>query len=142
MGDTALLDRDVLADAESTDAAHGAVADEGTAAPAAGIDEAQYADRPIMQRILRMRERVSRHPRLELGYRVLVAVVGGSLTLAGAMLLALPGPGWLTVFLGLAILGTEFHWAQRISGWLKRQLQRFWAWWNRRRARKAPAERR
>jgi uncharacterized protein (TIGR02611 family) len=52
----------------------------------------------------------------------------------GLLLVPLPGPGWLVVFLGLAVLGTEFAWAKRIAVWLKRRLDQFWAWWKARRA--------
>jgi hypothetical protein len=38
------------------------------------------------------------------------------------------------VFLGLAVLGTEFAWAKRLAAFTKRQLARFWAWWQARRA--------
>jgi uncharacterized protein (TIGR02611 family) len=31
----------------------------------------------------------------------------------------LPGPGWLVVFLGLAILGSEFAWAKRLELWVR-----------------------
>ena len=105
----------------------------------AEIAAAEQPDRPIVRMMARMRAWVAEHPRFNLAYRITVGVVGGALTLAGLLLLALPGPGWLTVFLGLGILGTEFHWARRISGWLKRQLAKFWAWWNARRARSKAA---
>jgi uncharacterized protein (TIGR02611 family) len=29
-------------------------------------------------------------------------------------MLALPGPGWAAIFVGLAVLATEFHWARRL----------------------------
>ena len=77
----------------------------------------------------RARQWVSRYPRLEHAYRVGVGILGGALTGLGVLLIPLPGPGWLVVFLGLAVLGTEFRWAKRIAVWLKRQLDRFWAWW-------------
>jgi len=108
-------------------------------AVSAEIEAADQPDRPILRMMGRVRAWVAAHPRFNLAYRIGIAIVGGALTLAGLLLLALPGPGWLTVFLGLAILGTEFHWARRIAAWLKRQLARFWAWWNARRARKRAA---
>jgi hypothetical protein len=49
--------------------------------------------------------------------RVIVAVVGGTILLFGFALLVLPGPAFLVIPLGLAILATEFVWARR---WLKR----------------------
>lgn len=45
--------------------------------------------------------------------RVLVGVVGGLITLIGVVALVAPGPGWLIIFTGLGILGTEFAWATR-----------------------------
>jgi uncharacterized protein (TIGR02611 family) len=47
-------------------------------------------------------------------YRVGVAVLGGIVLLAGVVMIPYPGPGWLVVFAGLAILATEFHWARRV----------------------------
>jgi hypothetical protein len=44
----------------------------------------------------------------------IVKVVGGfGLVLAGAGMLLLPGPGWLTIAAGLALLADEFEWARR-----------------------------
>jgi len=45
--------------------------------------------------------------------RVLVGVVGGLITVLGVIALIAPGPGWLIIFAGLGILGTEFAWAAR-----------------------------
>lgn len=64
--------------------------------------------------------------------KVLVGILGGLATLIGLVLVPYPGPGWLIVFAGLAILATEFEFADRIlqfargkydtwSDWLKAQ---------------------
>lgn len=45
--------------------------------------------------------------------RSAVAVFGGMLTLIGIALLFLPGPGFVLVAAGLAVLATEFEWAKR-----------------------------
>ena len=45
--------------------------------------------------------------------QVLVAVVGGLVAVVGVALLALPGPGFLLVAAGLAILATQFRWARK-----------------------------
>jgi len=45
--------------------------------------------------------------------RVLVGIVGGLVTVIGVVALVAPGPGWLIIFAGLGILGTEFAWAAR-----------------------------
>ncbi len=49
--------------------------------------------------------------------RVVILILGSSVVLIGAVLLVLPGPGLLTIALGLALLALEFAWARR---WLKR----------------------
>jgi hypothetical protein len=51
--------------------------------------------------------------------RVLVLIVGIALMLAGAAMLVLPGPGLVVLFGGLALLATEFTWAERLLNWAK-----------------------
>jgi uncharacterized protein (TIGR02611 family) len=43
--------------------------------------------------------------------RIAVAILGTVLLVGGVAMLALPGPGLLVVFAGLAVLATEFAWA-------------------------------
>ncbi|WP_194410210.1 TIGR02611 family protein [Microbacterium cremeum] len=105
----------------------------------ADIAAAERPNRPIRRMLRRTRAWIDRHPRLKAAYRTGVGVVGGTLAIVGLLLVPLPGPGWLVVFLGLAVLGTEFHWARRTAAWLKRMLERFWTWWRARRARRAAA---
>lgn len=45
---------------------------------------------------------------------VVVAGFGGVLVLAGLVMLVLPGPGFLVILAGLAVLASEFVWARRI----------------------------
>lgn len=50
----------------------------------------------------------------------LLRIIGGFLLLlAGAAMILLPGPGWVTVALGLALLAPEFTWARRALDRLK-----------------------
>ena len=98
------------------------------------IAEGERPDRPIMRMLRAIRRRIERRSGLRRAYRVAVAVLGGLIATVGLLLVPLPGPGWLIVFLGLAILGTEFAWAKRVAAFVKRQLARFWAWWQARRA--------
>jgi uncharacterized protein (TIGR02611 family) len=100
------------------------------------IVAAQRQDQPIRRWLRGVRVWMSRHPALDKTYRIVVGALGGGLSVIGLILVPLPGPGWLVVFLGLAILGTEFHWARRVAAWLKRALDRFWAWAKERRARR------
>ncbi len=104
------------------------------------IVEAEDPERRIRRRMRLMREWVAAHPRMEFAYRAAVAVVGVTMVIGGLILVPLPGPGWLIVFLGLAVLGTEFHWARRVATWLKSLLDRFWVWWRARRTLKAAAK--
>ena len=41
-----------------------------------------------------------------------VAVVGGALIVIGVVLLVLPGPGLVLIALGVAVLASEFAWAE------------------------------
>ena len=45
--------------------------------------------------------------------RIVVLVVGLTVVAAGIAMLVLPGPGLVAIVAGLAILATEFAWAQR-----------------------------
>lgn len=64
--------------------------------------------------------------------KVVTGIVGGVVLLVGLIAIPYPGPGWLIVFAGLAILATEFPWAERVlkvarqkyddwNAWIKRQ---------------------
>ena len=61
-----------------------------------------------------LRRFVARNRGLEVAYRVVVAVIGFAIIVTGLALIPLPGPGWLIVFAGLAVLSTEFAWAERL----------------------------
>ena len=52
-------------------------------------------------------------------WRVFIAVTGGLVLVAGLIMIPFPGPGWLVVFLGIGIWGTEFTWAQRLLSWTR-----------------------
>ena len=46
-------------------------------------------------------------------------VLGFAVLTAGVVMLALPGPGWVTIAIGLAILAGEYLWARRLLDRLK-----------------------
>ena len=46
--------------------------------------------------------------------RILVAIGGFLLIVAGVIMLVTPGPGWVAIFAGLALWATEFVWAERL----------------------------
>jgi uncharacterized protein (TIGR02611 family) len=58
-------------------------------------------------------------------------VVGAAVLAAGIFAIPYPGPGWLILFAGLAILGTEFTWAQRVLHWTRARYDG-WVQWVRR----------
>jgi len=53
--------------------------------------------------------------------RIAVAVVGGTVLLVGFALIVLPGPAFVVIPVGLAILGLEFAWARL---WLRKVKER------------------
>ncbi|OAH14225.1 TIGR02611 family protein [Streptomyces jeddahensis] len=59
---------------------------------------------------------------LHLSWQVGVFVAGLAVVVAGALMLVLPGPGWLVIFGGMAIWATEFVWAQLVLRWTKRKV--------------------
>lgn len=56
------------------------------------------------------------------GRRIAVTVVGFLVLLIGVILIPLPGPGWLIVFAGLAILAREYVWAERLLNTSKQKV--------------------
>ncbi|GHB62724.1 membrane protein [Streptomyces cirratus] len=59
---------------------------------------------------------------LHLSWQIGVFVVGLAVIAAGVAMLVLPGPGWVAIFAGLFIWGTEFAWAQVVLRWTKRKV--------------------
>jgi len=57
--------------------------------------------------------------------RFIVGLSGGVVVIVGIIAIPYPGPGWLIVFAGLAILAKEFPWAGRV---LKYARGRYEAW--------------
>jgi uncharacterized protein (TIGR02611 family) len=66
---------------------------------------------PIIERLQMRRERHLARSRL---YRLVFAVAGFTVLLAGLAMLVLPGPGLLVIVIGLTILALEFAWAERM----------------------------
>ena len=49
--------------------------------------------------------------------RIAIGIVGGSVLLVGVAMIVLPGPAFIVIPAGLAILGIEFAWAR---SWLRK----------------------
>jgi uncharacterized protein (TIGR02611 family) len=73
----------------------------------------------VSEHLTRWRERVRRNALLNNAWRVTVFTVGMAVLLAGIAMLVLPGPGWAAIFVGFAILATEFAWARVVLLWAK-----------------------
>ncbi len=57
-------------------------------------------------------------------WRIVIGIVGGAITVLGAVALVGPGPGILIVIAGLGILATEFAWAARVMARTRTYAQR------------------
>jgi uncharacterized protein (TIGR02611 family) len=54
-----------------------------------------------------------------------IRIPAGFVLLAGGIvMLVLPGPGWITIAAGLAVLAAHFHWARRLLDELKHRVNR------------------
>lgn len=94
-------------------------------------DVAAREDRTLLDAVetrLGFRAFFAKHAWLDLTYRIVVGLVGAAVVALGIVLIPLPGPGWLIVFAGLAILATEFVWAERLLGFARRRVYGWTAW--------------
>ena len=83
-------------------------------------DEVKESETSRFHRWLEARkERMNAHPVLRHLYKPLVIGVGAFCFIAGLIMLVTPGPGWLFIFIGLGIWGTEFTWARRANRFMK-----------------------
>ncbi|MEZ0357260.1 TIGR02611 family protein [Mycobacterium sp. ENV421] len=77
------------------------------------------------------RERL-RHRRVaDFVYRAVVGVVGLAVLAVGIVAIPYPGPGWAIVFVGLAILASEFYWAHRTLSFTRDRYDSVMAWFRR-----------
>lgn len=60
---------------------------------------------------MNFRDQIKSSPYGSILWRVFIGVVGGLVTIVGAVFLFAPGPGLLVLLAGLGILATEFAWA-------------------------------
>lgn len=61
-------------------------------------------------------------------FRVLIGIVGGVVLVAGIIMIPYPGPGWVVVFIGLAILAQEFEWAERALHFARGKYDQWLEW--------------
>ena len=56
--------------------------------------------------------------------KLIIAIIGGTVVLIGIALIVLPGPAFIVIPIGLAILATEFAWAKSMVKRAKAMLGR------------------
>jgi uncharacterized protein (TIGR02611 family) len=74
------------------------------------------------------RARIKRNPATRRAYRVVVGVIGLAVLAVGILAIPAPGPGWAIVFVGLAILASEFEKADRLLGFARKHVHRWTTW--------------
>jgi uncharacterized protein (TIGR02611 family) len=72
------------------------------------------ADPPKPKLVHRLEAQRERHRERPLVVRVLYIVVGFTLLAAGVAMLVLPGPAFVVIPIGLAVLSLEFAWAESL----------------------------
>lgn len=74
------------------------------------------------------RRRIRANTRSRRIYRSIVGGLGFVIVAAGLLMVPLPGPGWLVVFIGVSIWASEFHWARRLHRYGMSKLRTWNAW--------------
>ena len=70
------------------------------------------SERPkIIERLLERREK---HRERHIVYRIVWGMAGSLISVAGAIMLVTPGPAFVLIPIGLAMLAVEFEWAERL----------------------------
>lgn len=100
--------------------------DDDRSAGAVRTDESDHSG--FVVRVKNWRESIRRRPAADLVYRTVVTVVGFLIIGLGILLLPLPGPGWLIVFLGLGILATEYEWSRRLLAYARAKVSAWTEW--------------
>ena len=77
----------------------------------------------LRERMGRLHRRLHANPVTGLITKVVVSVVGAAVVALGVVLSGpgIPGPGLVVILLGLAILATEWTWAERLLKWGRRK---------------------
>ncbi len=96
--------------------------------PAAGNADVSTDEKASEQDDWEWRRRIRSRPRSYRIYKWVVGLVGAAVTIGGLFLVPLPGPGWAIVFVGIAILASEFEKAQRLLHWGRDRLSEWNDW--------------
>ena len=72
--------------------------------------------------------KIRANPTTHLIYRIFIGILGFAIIALGIVLLPLPGPGWVIIFLGLGVWASEFVWAAKLLAWTRKQVRKWTAW--------------
>ena len=81
-----------------------------------------------MLRVADVRSWVHRRPGGARAWQSAIALIGLIVIITGVVLLVLPGPGWVVIFVGLGIWATEFAWAKSLLISVRRTVGKCTAW--------------
>src|SRR5918998_2258891 len=81
----------------------------------AAEDSADRAEDDRPELLIKLQERKERHKQRNIVHRVLVVIAGVLIVAAGVVMSGpgVPGPGIVTILIGLGFLALEFDWAER-----------------------------
>ena len=74
------------------------------------------------------RRKIRANPHSHRIYKWVVGVVGLLIIAGGVVLLPLPGPGWVIIFVGLAVWASEFEWAMRLRNFAIDKVKAWGEW--------------
>ncbi|MCV7068507.1 TIGR02611 family protein [Mycolicibacterium houstonense] len=85
----------------------------------------------VKRRWTAWRDKLRARPAADFAYRIAIGVVGTIVLAVGIIAIPYPGPGWAIVFLGLAILASEFAFAKRALHYVRVRYDAVMAWFDR-----------
>ncbi|GAA4506918.1 TIGR02611 family protein [Brevibacterium yomogidense] len=106
--------------------------EKGPQRPEGWLSRSHKQGRPWFRRTrlayLRWRVQLDARPRTAQAYRITIGVLGSLIIVLGLILVPLPGPGWLIVLTGVAVIASEFEFARRLLRFARAKL-RAWTHW-------------
>lgn len=87
----------------------------------------------VRERVDRLREHHARRKQGKYGFlvRPVTLVLGWLIVIIGIVTIPFPGPGWLTVFIGIGVLSLEQQWPHKLLDFGIHRYEIFDDWYNR-----------
>ncbi|MFD0747461.1 TIGR02611 family protein [Phytohabitans flavus] len=102
--------------------------EDATANGEAGVDTSVLNKPSWRERMSTTLEVIRANPTGRVVLKAAVALAGLLVVAIGALLIPLPGPGWLVVLGGIGIWAIEFSWARRLLAFTRRYLLMWTRW--------------